>query len=193
MAGVVLSIPLAYKKSDILNSKTEQSITAPVFVGRVLLTLLVMMLFWPVIVLILLHEEYQEAKKVFRSIYDHFCYSLTSDAAKIRRLLKVYNVFKHYRPQAREDKLLKATASSYFEVMRWKEVHARDALNIIEPRIGKGIFSLKDLAKAILVLGRPCLGCLSESDYEEKFRASRGMDRMIERVLSETSAKVVRI
>jgi len=41
MAGAVISILLTYKKTDIL----EQSSTVPVFVGRVLLYLSVMMLF----------------------------------------------------------------------------------------------------------------------------------------------------
>ena len=104
MAGAVISILLTYKKTDIL----EQSSTVPVFVGRVLLFLLVMMLFWPVVDLILLSDElsdkYRKAKKVFRSIYDHHRYSRTSDAAKVRRLLKVYREFKRYRPQAREEK-----------------------------------------------------------------------------------------
>jgi hypothetical protein len=193
MAGVVVSIPLAYKKTDIL----EQSSTVPVFVGRVFLFLLVMMLFWPVIVLILLSDElrdnYREAKKVSRSIYDHYCYSRTSDVAKVRRLLKVYNVFKRYRPRAKEEKLLKATASVYFEVMRWSEAQVRSALNIIEPRVGTGIVSVKDLAKAILVLKKPWLGCLSDSGYDEEFRATGEKDRTIELVLSEISPKVVRI
>jgi hypothetical protein len=189
VAGVVLSIPLAHKKLGPL----EQSNSVPVFVGRVLLYSLFMGLFWPVVVLILLDDEYQEAKKTSRSIYDRDSYYQASDAEKVRRLLKVYKVFKRYRPYAREEKLLKATASVYFEVMRWKRVQVRGALNIIEPRIGKGIVSLKDLTKAILVLEKPWLGRLSDSGYEEKFRAAGEIDRMIESVLSEISAKVVRI
>jgi hypothetical protein len=189
VAGVVLSIPLAYKKLNPL----EQANTVPVFVGRVLLYLLFMGLFWPVVVLILLDDEYQEAKKASRSTYDHYSYSRTSDAEKVRRLLKAYNVFKRYRPYAREEKLLKATASVYFEVVGFSRVRGRDARNIIEPRIGTGIVTVKDLAKAILVLEKSWSECLSESEYEEKFRAAGEIDRAIELVLSEISPKVVRI
>jgi len=193
MAGAVISILLTYKKTDIL----EQSSTVPVFVGRVLLFLLVMMLFWPVVDLVLLSDElsdkYRKVKKVFRSIYDHYLYSRTSDAAKVLRLIRVYREFKRYRPQAREEKLLKATASVYFEVMRWSWVQVRGALSIIEPRIGTGIVSVKDLAKAILVLKKPWLGRLSDSGYDEEFRATGEKDRTIELLWGEISGKVVRI
>jgi hypothetical protein len=140
-----------------------------------------------------LSDEYWNAKKIFRSIYDHYCYSRTSDAAKVRRLLKVYKVFKRYRPQATQEKLLKATAGVYFEAMRWREVQVRDAINIIEPRIGTGIVSLKDLAKAILVLEKPWSGCLSDSGYDDGFRATGEEDKTIDLVLNEAFGKVVRI
>ncbi len=197
IAGFAASIPVAYKYTDILDPKTEKSSTAPVFVGRVLLFLSVMMLFWPVVALIILSDElsnkYQDVKRVSRSIYDHYSYSRTSDTAKVRRLLKVYRVFKRYRPQAREEKLLKATAGVYLEVMRWSRVQVQGALNIIEPRIGTEIVSVKDLAKAILVLKKPWFGCLSDSGYDDQLRATGEKDKTIELVLSETSGKVVRI
>jgi hypothetical protein len=199
LVGVVgSSIPLAYiayKNVCILNPKIEKSTALPTYI--VLLFLLVLMLLWPVVVLILLddalEDKYRKVKRVFRSIYDHYCYSRTSDAAKVRRLLKVYKVFKRYRPRAREEKLLKATASVYFEVMRWGEVQVRDALTIIKPKIGTEIVSVKDLAKAILVLKKPWFGCLSDSGYDEEFRTTGERDKTIELVLSEASGKVVRI
>ena len=187
MAGVVLSIPLAFKV--ILNPKTLQSSTILVFVGRVLLFLLLMMLFWPLMTPILLSDQRRRATHAVRSIYDHYRYHWTSDATKVERLMGLYNVFKRHRPQARAEKLLKATARLYFEVMRWRESQANDALKIIEPRIGKEIVNLNDLAKAILVLRKPCLGCLPDFDYDEEFRATGKKDKTIELILGDSSAQ----
>jgi hypothetical protein len=98
-------------------------------------------------------------------------------------------VFKRYRPQARPEKLLKAIARLYFEVMRWRESQANDALRIIESRIGSEIVNLNDLARAILVLKKPCLGCLPDFDYDEEFRAAREKDKMIEQILGGSTAQ----
>jgi hypothetical protein len=190
MAGAFLSIPLAYK--SILNSKTQQSTTIMGFIGRAFLFLLLMMVFWPLLTPILLGDEYRTTKMVLRTVYDHYWYCRTSDVAKIRRLLEVYNVFKRYRAQARNEKLLKATAHLYFQVMRWRESQTRDALKIIEPRIGTEVVNLKDLAKAILILKKPCLdnlGCPSDFDYEGEFKAPGKKDKTIELVLSDSSAE----
>jgi hypothetical protein len=138
---------------------------------------------------ILSSNEYEEAKKVVRSVYDHYRYCRTSDTSKVERLLGLYNVFKRYRPQARPEKLLKATARLYFEVMRWKESQTNDALKIIESRIGNEIVNLNDLAKAILVLRKPCLGCLPNFDYDGEFRAVGEKDKTIELILADSPAK----
>jgi len=187
VAGVVLSIPLAFKV--ILNPKTLHSSSILVFVGRVLLFLLLMMLFWPVMAPILLGDQRRRAIRAVRSIYDHYRYHRTSDATKVERLLGIYNVFKRYRPQARPEKLLKATARLYFEVMRWRESQTDDALKIIESRIGKEIVNLKDLAKAILILRKPCLGCLPDFDYDGEFSAAGKKDKTIELILGDSSAE----
>lgn len=187
MVGVALSIPLAFKV--ILNPKPLRSTTILVFVGRTLLFLLLMMLFWPLLAPILLCDEYGKAKHVVQSLYNHYCYCRTSDATKVERLLGLYNVFKRYRPYARAEKLLKATARLYFEVMRWRASETRDALKIIEPRIGKEIVNLKDLAKVILVLKKPCWGCSSDFDYDREFRAAGKKDKTIELILGDSSVQ----
>lgn len=151
-----------------------------------ILILVLVFLFLPALMFLCL--KWRGAKKAVRSIYDHYCYSRMTDAARTRRLLAVYDVFKRYRPEAREEKVLKATSEVYFEVMRWREAQTQSALNIIGQRIGREIKSVKDLAKAILVLKKPCLGRLYDSDYMDKFRAVGNKDRTIELVLSENSA-----
>jgi hypothetical protein len=187
IAGVVSSIPLAFK--GILNPKTLQSSSILGFVGRVLLFVLLMMLFWPLMAPILLSDQRRKAIQEVRSIYEHYRYHWTSEATKVERLLGIYNVFKRYRPQARPEKLLKAIARLYFEVMRWRESQANDALRIIESRIGSEIVNLNDLARAILVLKKPCLGCLPDFDYDEEFRAAREKDKMIEQILGGSTAQ----
>ena len=127
-------------------------------------------------------------KGTLRSLLDHCRYSRMSDAAKIRRLLAVYDVFKRYRPRAKEEKILKATAGVYFEVMKWRQRQAQSALSIIEPKIGREIKSVKDLTKSILVLKKPCLGSLYDPGYEDRFRTIGKMDKTIDLVLSENPA-----
>ena len=197
MVGFLSSIPLAYKNKFISDPGAGKPANLPVLAGRALFFFWVMMLLWPVIGLVLLIDKLSyliwNVKRVSRSICDHYRYSRTSNAAKVRRLLKVYRVFRRYRPVAREEKLLRATAGTYLEVMRWGSVQIQSALSIIEPRIGTEIVSVKDLAKAVLVLKKPWFGCLSDSGYDDEFRADGEKDKTIELVLSEAYGKVVRI
>lgn len=193
MAGILALVLLVLKSSLFQKPRTMKPATVSVFLWRVLLQLLLMMLFWPLIIMIHLSEGYDDAKRFARTLYDHYWYSRTSDEEKVRRLLKIYKVFKRYRSRAREEKLLRATAEIYFETMKWGFVQIQSAKKIIELRIGTGIVSFKDLARAVLVLKKPCLGPLSEAGYDEDFRAAGEKDRIIELVLSESSSKVVRI
>jgi hypothetical protein len=102
-------------------------------------------------------------------------------------------VFKCYRPQARQEKLLKATAQVYFDAMKWPDDQTKDALKIIEPRIGTEIFNLKHLAKSILLLRKPCSGCLPDFDYDGEFRAAGEKDKTIQLILGDSSGRDAKV
>ncbi len=193
VVGFMASILLVRESILFQHSDTEKPMTAFEFMRWALLYLLVIVLFWPVIILIILGDIVDQAKRFVREYYDHYRYFRMSDAEKITNLFKIYRVFKYYRPQAREEKLLRATADLYFTVMKWRFVQSQSAMKILELRIGADIVSLKDLAKAILVLKKPFGRPLSDVGYEEDFRAISEKDKTIELFLSELTKKVVSI
>lgn len=180
-----------------LEFKIYRPNTLRTYLKQISLCFLCYLIFWPVLGMLMVSDyidrRLKKAREVREWIRYHQLYSQTSDEAKVKRLFKIYRTFKQYRPRAREEKILRAAAEVYFEVMRWNDLQRQSALDIIGPRIGKTILDEKDLAKAILTLKKPPMGGLSDAGFDEELKNNTEAKRTIEKVIQERSSNVVNL
>ncbi len=107
-------------------------------------------------------------------------YLLGSYKNKAKKFFQIYKQFKIYRPQTKEEDILRETAKLYFQNLRWDTEKINYTLNFIFEEKGCKVKDVKDLFRLVLIFEEPRDYFVTGFNFEKYMKESNKKNAAIE-------------
>lgn len=107
-------------------------------------------------------------------------YFMGSNKNKAKKFFQIYKQLKIYRPQTKEEDLLRETARLYFQNLRWDVEKINSILKIIFDEKDRKIKDVKDLFHSVLIFENPSDDFGAGFNFEKYMKESSKKDTAIE-------------
>ncbi|HOV97795.1 MAG TPA: hypothetical protein PLW49_02145 [bacterium] len=107
-------------------------------------------------------------------------YFFGSDKNKAKKFFQIYKQLKLYRPQTKEEDILRETARLYFQNLRWDIEKINSILKIIFDEKDREVKDVKDLFRSVLIFENPSDDFGAGFNFEKYMKESSKKDAAIE-------------
>jgi hypothetical protein len=120
-------------------------------------------------------------------------YFLGSHKNKAKRFFQIYKQLKIYRPQAKEDDILRETARLYFQNLRWDMEKINYTLKFIFDEKDHKVKDVKDLFRSVLIFENPSDDFGAGFNFEKYMKESSKKDAAIEWAYKKVFSEQIKV